>query len=120
MLNLYHPNLFIGSRFWRTTKIIRAVSEADYNRFQKRRDPPGQSSYITISGSDSEELKPLIRKRKRTAATLDSSSSDSDSSLPRTKVVATSATMKILSDIKSLIGDYHTEVVHLRLREGAR
>ena len=44
-----------------------------------------------------------------------SSSSDSDSSLPRTKVVATSSTIKILSDIKSLMGDYHTEAVRLRL-----
>lgn len=89
------------------------MSEVDYNRLHKRKDQAG-TSYIIPSGSDSEELKPLTKKRKRARVVLDSSS-DSDSSLPRTKVVATSSTIQLLSEIRSLLGDYHCEVVRLRL-----
>ena len=118
--------LITGSRFWRTTKIIRALSEANYNRLQRQlRDRPGPSHmagsslkpFTVPSDSDSEELKPLARKRKRPFPTYDSST-ESDSSLPHTKVCSTdmpTPTMKILSEIKCLLGDYHTEVVHLRL-----
>ena len=81
------------------TKIIRAVSEVDYNRLHKRKDQAG-TSYIVPSGSDSEELKPLTKKREWAHVVL-------DSSLPRTKVVATFSTMQLLSEIRSLLGDYH-------------
>lgn len=57
----------------------------------------------------------MFRKRKHPSTTYDSST-DSDSSLPRVKIPApASPTFKLLSDIKTMIGDYHNEVVHLRL-----
>ena len=121
--------MIAGSRFWRTTKIIRALSEANYNKLLRQRDQPGPSYIATStsaakpltipSDSDSEELRPLVRKRKRPLAAYDSST-ESDSSLPPTKVrcsTSHTATLKILSEIKSILGDYHSEVVHLRLEK---
>ena len=109
-----------GSRFWRTTKIIRAVSEADYNRLNRQpKDQPGPSHkiYTLPSDSDSDDLQCLGRKRKRPLARYEFST-DSDSSLPHVKVSAPlsdSPTVKMLSEIKSLLSNYHSEIVHLRL-----
>ena len=111
-----------GSRFWRTTKIIRAVSEADHNRLNRQpKDQPGPSHKIfTIpSDSDSDDLLCSGRKRKRPLAPFEcNNSTDSDSSLPHIKIRAPpsdSPTVKMLSEIKSLLSSYHQEVVRLRL-----
>ena len=94
------------------------MSEADYNRLKRpRNDLPGQShrTYTIPSDSDSDDIQHLVRKRKRPLPAYECST-DSDSSLPRLKIPASpSPTVKMFSDIKSLLSDYHREVVHLRL-----
>lgn len=67
---------------------------------------------VHISDSDSDELKPLIRRKR-----CRYSSSDSDNSLPAVKVstVGSSSSMKLLSEIKVTLETYHREVVSMRL-----
>lgn len=107
--------LCTGSQFWRTTKVIRALTESDYSRLiGKRSDQPGPSKLVTVSDSDSDEVKPLIRHKKRRY-----DSSDSDSSLPDVKLssVGDSSTMKLLSEIKVTLETYHREMVNMRLEK---
>ena len=103
---------YTGSQFWKTTKIIRALTEFDYSRLIGRRsDQPGPSKVVHVSDSDSDELKPLMRHKKRRY-----DSSDSDSSLPDIRVssVGGSSTTQLLSEIKVNLEKYHREVVNMR------
>ena len=101
-----------GSQFWRTTKIIRAITESDYFRLiGKRKDQPGPSKLVHVSDSDSDKVKPLIRHKKRRY-----NSSDSDSSLPDVKVSSVCGS-SVLSEMKVTREMYHREVVTMRLEK---
>lgn len=69
---------------------------------------------VHVSDSDSDELKPLIRHKKRRY-----DSSDSDNSLPDVKLssVGGSSATKLLSEIKVTLETYHREVVNMRLEK---
>ena len=108
--------MIAGSRFWQTTKIIRALSEANYNKLLRQRDQPGPS-YIAMStsaakpltvpsdsDSDSEELRPLVRKRKRPLAAYDSST-ESHLSLAPTKVRCSTSPHFTYSYIENIVRD---------------
>ena len=64
-----------------------------------------------MSDLDSDDVKPLIQRKKRRY-----DSSDSDSSLPVSSVGG-SSTMKLLFEIKGILETYHREVVDLRLKK---
>ena len=57
----------LGGKFWRTSKIIRAVSLRDYQQIELQRNPPSKfSSIVTLSDSDSDfERSPVAVKRRK-------------------------------------------------------
>ena len=89
---------YAGMKFWKTGKIVKAISEADHQKLQKSRgknDPgpsnvglsnPGPSSSglskpptLFVSDSDSDgQIIPLVRKRKKIFHIPSPSGSDSD------------------------------------------
>ena len=84
--------LTAGSKFWHTSKIIRAISEAESEKLERHRNgKAGGSSILNlISDSSSEEYFPYgvpsKRKRKRylVPPPPDASPSDSDNTLTTT------------------------------------
>ena len=90
-----------GSKFWRGSKIIRAITEAEFVKRERLRGGDtgvgssgvqaslhgSRNSPLTlISDSDSDSpLVPLIRRRKRPHVPPPPELSDSDSSQPRSK-----------------------------------
>ena len=106
--------LIAGSKFWHTSKIIRAISEADYDKLERHRNgKAGGSSIVNlISDSSSEEYYsfgvPPKRKRKkmifvpppRDGSPSDSDNSQSTPSPPLSKYRATVDVEKVLMDVK--------------------
>ena len=88
-------------KFWRSSKIIKAVSESDYSNLHRIRggrsfgDPgPSRAPTILLSDSDSDgPVRPLVRKRK--FKYIDES--DSDSGPSKVKV---QKTVSLLEDIQ--------------------
>ena len=93
----------IGSKFWRGSKIVRAITEVDFLKRERLRGGGDagigssgiqtslygtRSSPLTVvSDSDSDSLfVPLMRRRKRPHVPPAPELSDSDSSQPRTKL----------------------------------
>ena len=61
----------VGMKFWKTGKIVKAISESDYQKLQRSRgistDQPGPSRSLPVIVSDSDSdrlLVPLVRKKR--------------------------------------------------------
>ena len=78
----------VGMKFWKTGKIVKAISESDYQKLQRSRGistGPSRSLPVTVSDSDSDGLLvPLVRKKRKIfhVPTPPGSDSDSSQSLP--------------------------------------
>ena len=106
--------ILIGSKFWKSSKIIRAVTEADFLKREKRRNENAgasgvsRTSPLTLSDSDSDNVFDLTsRGRKRPYVPPPPDLSDSDSSVPRSKSFCHEAKIRKLfvelkEDINSL------------------
>ena len=62
-------NLFIGAKFWKSSKIIKALTEEDYKGLESRRKggpskQPLSSICIDSSSSDSDGIRPLKRQKR--------------------------------------------------------
>ena len=106
MLQLSPDFVVAGHKFWKTSKIVKAIAESDFNKLQKIRiGLPGPStlhtgSPILLSDSDSEPLRPLIRRKKRFHVPQAPQISDSDSpGPPPTKASRKDSDKLILSQI---------------------
>ena len=65
-----HSCVYIGMKFWKTGKIVKAISEADYLKLQRsrvRNDPrPSKPPTVVLTDSDSDgPLIPLARTLER-------------------------------------------------------
>ena len=113
----------VGSKFWRGSKIIRAITEAEFIKRERLRGndagagssgtqaiPPGtrNSPLTLISDSDSDSpLVPLVRNRKRPYVPPAPELSDSDSSQPQSKksypgVKIANMFMEIKEDVQAI------------------
>ena len=81
----------VGMKFWKTGKIIKVISESDYQKLQKSRgrstDQQGPSRSLPVIVSDSYSdgpLIPLVRKKRKIfhVPTPPGSDTDSSQSLP--------------------------------------
>lgn len=75
----------VGGKFWRTSKIIRAVSLHDFEQIELQRIPPkAKVPAITLSDSDSDvfESPPVAVKRRKTLSLRQSSSGTQSSAEP--------------------------------------
>ena len=116
-----------GSKFWRSTKIIRAISEQDYHRLELAcggSSQPGTSGrkpsplIHVVSDIDSEDatsFRPLLR-RKKLPLPQEDSQSDSDSyTLPAAfkhrAVSFPPEISKALEEIKESVANYHQDVL---------
>ena len=77
----------VGMKFWKTGKIVKAISESDYQKLQRSRgrstDQPGPSRSLPVIVSDSDSdgpLVPLVRKKRKIFHVPTPPGSDSDSS----------------------------------------
>ena len=118
-------------KFWKTGKIVKAISAADYQKLQKsrgRNDPglsnigpsnPGPSSSglskpptLIVSDSDSDgQIIPLVRKRKKIFHIPSPSGSDSDfSPAPHDRTRAGTSMEKMLKDVVNIVQDVKTRM----------
>ena len=115
-------------KVWKTGKIVKAISEADYQKLQRsrgRNDPgpstsnPGPSNSglsrpptITVSDSDSDgQIAPLVRKRKKIFHILSPPGSDSDfSPTPHGRTHASTCMERMLKDVVNIVQDVKTRV----------
>ena len=98
-------SLSIGMKFWKTGKIVKALSESDYHKLQRSRgNQPGPSRSLPVIVSESDSDRPLVRKKRKisyvpTPPGLESDSSQSPPTCART------STVKMFREITSLIQD---------------
>ena len=118
-----------GSKFWHTSKIIRAISETEYLKLQRLRHPSDQASsgnrgspviQVLASDSDSDDVRTARqRKRPRTAVPCPPELSDSDSAsqLLSAKYQATFDVRSLLLDIKDNVFKFRKDMKELRNKE---
>ena len=103
--------LIVGMKFWKTGKIVKAISEKDYQKLQKSRGrstdqpAPSRSLPVIVSDSDSDgALVPLVRKKRKIfhVPTPPGSDSDSSQSLPNS---AQTSIERMCKEISSMIQD---------------
>ena len=118
--------MYAGPKFWKTAKIVKAIAESDYNKLQRIRiGQPGPSSVrsgspILLTDSDSEPLRPLIRKKKRFHIPPPPQISDSDSpGPPPTKMPRRSSDKGILNKILESIDEIKQKLEKTPLASGA-
>lgn len=110
-------------KFWKTGKIVKAISESDYQKLQRSRgrgaDQPGPSRSLPliVSDSDSERpLFPLVRKKRKifhvpTPPGLDSDSSQCPPNCAHTSIETTfKEVVSMIQDMKKqLDNSMHVE-----------
>ena len=114
-----------GMKFWKTGKIVKAISEADYQRLQRsrgRNDPgptPGPSNagaskpaMYVVSDSDSNgPIIPLLMKRRKIFHVPSPPGSDSDFSTgPYDRIRPNTSMEKMLKDVVSMVKDVRDKV----------
>ena len=110
-------------KFWKTGKIVKAISETDYQKFQRSRgrNDPGPSNAgpsnarpptVVVSDSDSDgSIIPLVRKRKKMFHIPSPPGSDSDFSPTARDHALTSTSMeRMLKDVVSMVQDARDKV----------
>ena len=101
-------------KFWKTGKIVKAISEADYLKLQrsKGRNDPGPSKPPTVVLTDSDSDGPLIplvrKKRKMFHVPPPPVGSDSNSSIP--PVNATNSVEKMFAEVITKIRDLENKL----------
>ena len=113
------PVSVLGIKFWKGSKIIRAISETEYLKRERMRNGEGPSgiprnSPVTVvsdSDSDSGLVHPFVSSRKRSYVPTPPELSDSDSNPPRPKSYGPHPKIaKMFSELKDQIQSINDKV----------